>query len=341
MSDPNSSGGQSALRALHAAADEVASLRSGGLDADQARGCILRIANSVDRTLRRLLRDDERAPLATRLQALAPDEIAGDEVLAELRRNDRLQVHTAAAVHELLQTRRRLERGGLPEPGDPQRAIVAFERLQPEVERAPPPAYVASSPLPGAELDETVVGASPKAPRRSARSSGVPAWAIGAGAALILVVAIGAWLMSDRGPTQLDQGIALFRSGAYADAAHHFWRFAEANPDDVTPHLYLARIHRRMDRPELAAESLREAQRLAPEDAAVHRELGFLLLDTGRADVAVERFRTAIEMEPESSEGWVGLVRALRESGREAEVSAVMEEAPAEVRALLNSPDPD
>ena len=93
-----------------------------------------------------------------------------------------------------------------------------------------------------------------------------------------------------------------------------------------------------MNRPELAAEAIREAQRRAPSDPAVHRELGFLLLDTGQPEVAVERFREAIQLAPESSAGWVGLVRALRESGRGAEVDAAIEQAPAEVRALLRRP---
>ncbi|MQA88639.1 MAG: tetratricopeptide repeat protein [Gemmatimonas sp.] len=292
----------------------------------------MRVANSVDRALRRLLRDDERAELSVRLKALAPDEMESADVLAELRRTERLSMSTAAAIHELLEIRRRLKNGEPMDTGDPERAIGAVDRLTPEISATPQPIPVEShSHLP---LDEPELPELLDSPRRRIRQAGVPALA-GLAAAAIVVIALGMWVVSGREPSQLDQGVALFQSGEYAEAANHFWRFAEENPDDATPHLYLARIHRRMDRPDLAAEALREAQRLAPEDPAVHRELAFLLLDTGRSDVAVGRFRTAIEMEPESSEGWVGLVRALRESGQDEEAAQVIQEAPAEVRALL------
>src|SRR5690606_8043122 len=97
--------------------------------------------------------------------------------------------------------------------------------------------------------------------------------------------------------------------------------------------------YRRMEQPELAAEAIRAAEAIAPDDAAVHRELGFLLLDAGQAAVAIVRFRTAIDLEPASTEGWVGLVRALRESGRGDEVANAIATAPPEVRALLTPSD--
>lgn len=327
--------GGSALRALRTAAGEVEELRRGGLDPAVARGYILRVANAVDRALRRMLRDDEAADLDIRLRALAPDELRADEVLAELRRIDRLPMDLAAGVHEIFETRRRLEQGASPDAETGRRAVRVAERLDAEISRprgstAPPP------PLPEADsIEETreIVAA-----RRSRRRAPVPAWAAAA-AALLLLLAVAAWALSNRGPNHMEEGIALFRTGAYAEAAHHFWRHAEANPRDVTPHLYLARIHRRMDRPDQAAEAIRAAQAIAPEDAAVHRELGFLLLDRGQASTAVERFRHAIELEPASSEGWVGLVRALRDSGRDAEVDGVIARAPAEVRALLGRSD--
>ncbi|MEX2571553.1 MAG: tetratricopeptide repeat protein [Gemmatimonadota bacterium] len=329
-------GSEAALRPLRAVEDEVDALRRHGRGATEARGRVMRVANGVDRSLRRLLRDDERAELEVRLKALAPDELSSDQVLGELRRNDRLPMEVAAAVHELFEIRRRLEAGADPTDSDARRAVETVERLKPATERLPAPAFVADSPLP--EIDSIASPDDGTAPRRGRRRRAVPTLALAAGAALVALVVIGVWALASRGPEPMAEGIALFRTGAYADAAHHFWRYAEANPDDATPHLYLARIHRRMDRPELAAEAIREAQRLAPQDPAVHRELGFLLLDTGRPEVAVDRFREAVDLDPASSEGWVGLVRALRESGRADEIEAVLAEAPAEVRALLTQP---
>ena len=57
--------------------------------------------------------------------------------------------------------------------------------------------------------------------------------------------------------------IALFRSGEYAEAVSHFYRYAQANPEDPLPHLYMARSHRRLKRYDLAAPELSAAMRLA------------------------------------------------------------------------------
>ncbi|HUE95159.1 MAG TPA: tetratricopeptide repeat protein [Longimicrobiaceae bacterium] len=325
----------SALRSLRAASEEVDALSRGALSPEGERRHILRVANAVDRSLRRLLRDDDRADLSIRLRALAPDEIQADAVLAELRRNDRLPMAVAAAIHELFEIRRRLDGGTMPARGDGERAVRAAQGLEGAIRQPRPPVAAPAAGGAVGEPEDDVLDEELEPGGWSRRMLGAT---VAGGVAFIAIVAAAFYLASDRGPNHMAEGVALFRSGAYTEAAHHFWRFAEANPDDATPHLYLARIHRRMDRPELAAEALREAQRLAPEDAAVHRELGFLLLDTGRADVAVDRFRRALELEGESSEAWVGLIRALRESGRTREADEALAQAPAEVRALISRP---
>jgi tetratricopeptide (TPR) repeat protein len=282
-----------------------------------------------------MLRDDESADLSLRLKALAPDELRADTVLAELRRRESLPMDLAAAVHELLEARRRLEAGAEPTEADRARAVRVADLLGRQIGRphrpAAPTAAAASVPPPlPAEL----------APPATHVQRPVGLWAAGV-ALLVMLIAIGSVLWFRRGETngEMREALALFEAGQYADAAAHFWRYAEANPGEVTPHLYLARIHRRMNRPELAADALRQAQSIAPDDPAVHRELGFLLLDTGRADVAVDRFRRAIELDEASSEGWVGLVRALREADRAAEAEQAILQAPAEIRALLARPD--
>ncbi len=354
--DDHRQGSDSALRALRAASDEVEALRSGSLNPSAARIHVLRVANSVDRSLRRLLRDDEGVDLSLRLKSLAPDEIRIDAVLAELRRADLVPMGLAAGIHELLETRRRLEGDGEPTDAEIVRTVSVFDSLDARLRTAPVKRAALSpeAPLPrSAEGRRSPAGSPASAPLSGRPLSGAEdallddadpgvrrsrTWAV----ALIPIVAglllLVIWLVRGTGPDQLATGIDLFERGEYAEAAQHFWRYAEDNPDDVLPQLYLARVHRRMDRPELAAEAIRQAEQIAPDDAAVDRELGFLLLDSGRADVAVDRFRAAVERDRDSTEGWVGLVRALRESGRGAEVDGIIEEAPAEVRALLRRP---
>ncbi len=333
--DRYSADGDSALRVLRSAQQEIEALRGGGLDPATERGLILRVANVVDRSLRRLLRDQEDVDLDLRLRALAPDEIRGDEVLAELRRAERLPVELAAGIHELFATRRRLEDGTPPDDADRVRAVSVADHLAQEIgkpRRWPPLSTPLEEPL--------IRPPAAAATRRRARVGlPLPVWGVGAGI-VVLAAVIGFWTVARGGDDSgMLQGVALFEQGAFADAAQHFWRYAEANPDDPTPQLYLARIHRRMERPELAADAIRLAQEIAPNDPAVHRELGFLLLDIGQPDVAVGRFHQAIELDEASTEGWVGLVRALRESGREEDVPRAIAEAPAEARALLTQSD--
>lgn len=316
-----------ALRPLHAVEEQRARLRQGGLDAPAEREALLQLAGAVERSLRRLLRDSEAAPLQLRLRALDPSELSADELLADLRQHGRISLELAASVHQLLQTRDRLRRAGPVEVQDAPNALRTVERLESEV--ASPAPDPATAPAPAVEvMDHTVVQPVPP-PERGARR-----WlGLAGGAVLLLVLLFAASrLLGGGDDSELARGITLFRSGAYQDAAAHFWRYAEANPDDATPQLYLARIHRRLGRVDLAAPALRRALELAPEDADVHAEMGFLLLQTGRAETAVERFRTALTYDAESAEAWIGLVSALEASGRPDAAQRVLARAPERVR---------
>lgn len=323
-----------ALRPLWAAADRTAALRAGTLEGDAERTAILDIAEAVERSLRRLLRDAPDPPLPIRLRALDRDELRSDEVLAELRQHDLISIELAASVHELFETRGRLNGGQPPQPGDRPLAIRTVDRLEAEASAPPQPLAARSVEAAPEEdgLDETVVQTRRRAPELSGRK-----WAGIAGALVLLgVLALGVLRFAGGGDDgELARGIALFRSGSYADAAAHFWRHSQDHPQDATPHLYLARIHRRMRRPDLAAAELREALRLAPGDAGVQSELGFLLLDAGRYDVAMQRFRAALRIDPEAGEAWIGLVRALEGSGRPDAARRVQAQAPERVREML------
>jgi tetratricopeptide (TPR) repeat protein len=323
---------ETALRPLRGEGALLAALRSGSLAESELPAAVVRVAGAVEASLRRLLRDFPGAAVEVRLRALAPDELTLDEVLAELRQHDRLSIGLAAVIHDLEGVRRRLAAGGPYEPSDADRALRAADGLEHEVARLaavphPPPS---AEPPP---VDETLVEPVPveSAPRRRrARRIALAAGSV----VLLLLIAGGAWWASERRSDQLDQGIALFRDGSYMDAASHFWRYAEAHPDDATPHVYLARIHRRLRRFDLAAQAVKRAVQLAPDDADVLSEMGFLLLDTGRRPQAIDRFRDALRSDPESREAWVGLVLALRGSGQTAAADRVLERAPADVRAL-------
>lgn len=333
-------------RALRAARDAVWALRSGTGDAQATGAAMVAVADAFEAVLRRRLRDDEAAPLEIRLSALAPDEIDTPAVIAELRARDRISLETAAGVHELLNVRRRIAAGGAPAARDVELATELGERIEREMARLPQPAatpramddVTLADPAPRpagrvgapAQADDADEG-SPPPERRS------PAWVWGAGVAALGLLLLAMWAVSGSRDRALQEGIVLFRSGAYAEAEPHFRRYAEANPRDVTAQLYLARSYRRMRQFDRAADALRAALAVAPDDAGLQREVGFLLLDTGRPELAVERFRGAVSAEPESADGWLGLVRALRESGRPDAAARVAARAPAEVQTLLGA----
>lgn len=332
---------ESVLRPLRNVAGAVTALRSPSLPAEEARGAIVQVAAAVESSLRRLLRDLPAAALQVRLRALAPDELGADEVLAELRQHDRISMELAAAVHDLFEARQRLRGGTAPSAPDAELAYRVADRLEHEVV-SPRPVPRTVPPVDATmAMDETIMA--PPPPRRPLSPfADIPRrwlWA-GGGLLALLVVGLGIWLATPRDTSQLQQGITLFRSGAYEDAASYFYRYSQANPDDATPHLYLARIHRRTRRVDLARDALAKALDLAPEDAGVHTELGWLLLDTGHPAPAVDRFRKAVELGPESEMAWAGLVRALRESGRGDAADRALGLAPPAIRQRLSRPGP-
>lgn len=330
----------SALRPLRNVASATAALRSGALPDSDTRTAVVQVAAAVEMSLRRLLRDFPTAALQVRLRALAPDELRADEVLAELRQHDQISIELAAAVHDLLEVRQRLRDGAPLSPHDATLAYHVADRLEHEASRTHPPAAAPPPPADLQDEERTVLAPQPRFRRgrlgTDSRNARIAAAAVAG--LVVLLVALGVWWIVPRGGGELDEGITLFRMGSYEDAATHFWRYAEANPEDPTPRLYLARIHRRMARPQLAVAQLDTALQLAPDDPDVHTELGFLLMDTGHPAQAVDRFRSAISLDPQSEAAWAGLVTALRADGRAAAAERVLERAPTSLRTRLALP---
>lgn len=332
----NIGGDEAALKPLRGAADAVAVLRGGSADPAARRHAVLRLVDALEASLRRLLRDDPHAPLDLRLRALAPDELPTAEMIGELRRRDRISIELAAAFHDLGTRAGRLRAGAPPEPADVEMALRVAERLEWEATAIPPAPPVPAPEEPVFADDETLVHPVPP-------STPVPRqeriWVM---VAIVLLVLAAVGLMwrgrsDDRG---LQEGVALFRRGDRDRAVAQFRAYAEKHPKDPTPHLYLARIYRRGARYPEALQELKLGLRAAPNDPGLHQELGFLLLDTGHPNEAADRFRAALRLDSRATESYIGMVRALRASGRVAEAERVLAAAPPEVRALVNSQPP-
>lgn len=327
-----------ALRPLHAAWDARSALREGSSDTAASRGDLLRLGEAIEASLRRLLRDEAGVPLEVRLRALADDELAAEEVMATLRQHDRVSIELAAAFHDVLRLRQRLAYGAEPAPGDVALVLGLADRVEREVLAAPaaPVAPAPPEPLPEATVGAPADPVLPPVRTVTGAGVGLPRYGVLVAVGIVLLFALGLWLTVGRTSPRLDEAIALFRTGDYERAAEQFERHARARPADPTPRLYLARIHRRLARYDEAGEQLRLGLEAAPDDAALHRELGYLLLDLGQADAAAGRFRSAVERDPESAEGWLGLIRALRESGQPAAAARIAARAPADVRRMLD-----
>jgi tetratricopeptide (TPR) repeat protein len=91
--------------------------------------------------------------------------------------------------------------------------------------------------------------------------------------------------------SEFDTGLSLFNRGRFEEAAAHFERATEHEPDFGEAYLYLARSYLNLGRWEEALHPLRTAMRLSPEET--REEISEIILDV--------LLRHAAELDPESS----------------------------------------
>lgn len=325
---------ESTLRPLRQRASDVDALRAGA----SSPALVVRIARASETTLRRMLRDDPTAPVELRLRALSADDLSTPDLLAELRRRNRLPMELAAAFHELDLACERISGGADAAPRDGQLAVHVADGLQ---------SHILSSPMDG--LLEDPVSADPDEPvlvgedeelvhevPRSRRRIGWPTWAALAVLAVLLVLVI---RMRGGDDDALRRGEAALRAGRVAEAETAFRAAADEAPRDPRPRVYLARIYREAGRVPDAEREILAGLRAAPDDAGLHTEHGYLLLDSSRAPDAVNVFRKAVLSDSTSERAWAGLVKSLRASGRPTDAEQVLRRAPAELRALMRTAD--
>jgi tetratricopeptide (TPR) repeat protein len=288
-----------------------------------------------------------------RLAGPAPADLPLEKVVQSLRSRDRLSIETAGFIHQLAAAAERAGSGAV-RPGDGGIAVHAVERLRADLSADPgiaageaagaaagapddraEPAVHADAP---AASPASPAGPQRASPRRPPVARGGGRWVAWVGAALALLVLIGlAWALAGGGDDDFDAGLAAFRAARWDSAAASFERVLENRPVDVTSMLYLSRAYRRQGRVQDAANVLREAARVAPDDAGVRRELGHLFMDLDQPASAVQQYERAVEYDAESAASWAGLVQALRAVG-DPRAERVLDEAPPEVRASLGAP---
>jgi tetratricopeptide (TPR) repeat protein len=290
---------------------------------------------AFERSLRHLLRGDSEAPNELRMSALSPADLPIDRLIAALSRRNLISLRLAGMTHEMEQAAKRAE-GSDVRAADGDAALATIAQLRTEVYGLgdQPVRAAAHKAVEEGAIEESAQEVPSSGGERSRGGLIVTALVLIASAAFLVIVL--------RRGDSMSEGMAEFRAGRHAIAEREFRQALADDNENVTARLYLGRIYRIEGRYDEAATVLREAARFAPRDAAVHRELGYLFLDLGSAGSAVSQFRQAQEIDPEDKLNWIGLIRALRAAG-DPEADAVLERAPAEVRAALTSnlPPPD
>ena len=330
---------ESTLRPLRAVAGDISALRGG----TASPGALVRVARAAESTLRRVLRDDPTAPVELRLRALSPDDISTDELLAELRRRDRLSLELAAGVHELGAVAARVSDGAEPSARDFEMARTVADGLERHLLSTPAtPAPLLEDPV-LAEEAEAPIPAHDDATRVHAvpRDRGRRPLAFLAGAAgIAAIVLLAAWAVRGNRGGDLERADRLVREGKIAAAAQLLREYANARPDDAEGRLRLAALYREAGRRQDALKEVRAGLISSGAHAGLNSELGHLLLDSGRPVEAVRAFRRALDVDQENERAWVGLLRAMREAGMP-QAERAREGAPVAVQELVPRSLPD
>ncbi|HEY5021018.1 MAG TPA: tetratricopeptide repeat protein [Gemmatimonadaceae bacterium] len=138
------------------------------------------------------------------------------------------------------------------------------------------------------------------------------------GAVVALLIVVGIFFAFRRGSNSggTAAGIAAMNARAPEKARGEFMTAVKANPNDATPHVFLARLSR--DEGDLASAraQLDTALRLDPKNANALREMGLVLFASKQYDLARRFFVRAVQANPQdrASQGYLGC--ALMRLGR-------------------------
>lgn len=303
--------------------------------ADELGRAVVDSWRAVDHSLRLLLRSDPEVPDELRLAALSPDELPLERLLNALRHRGLISLELAGSAHELGRAAERAQHGDV-RAADGDLALRVVAHLRDEV-TAPRPFEPEKEPLvlvreereEGAE-PETGVMLPPE------RWSGARRLTIAAAVVSVLVLVAFLFVLVRWFDDRMETAIAAFAAGRLDEAETTFQDVLEDAPEDVTVLLYLGRINRRQGDHAAAADYLRRAVRLAPDDPAVRRELGHLFMELDRPTSAATQYQRALEADPGDERAWIGLILALRAAG-DPRAEELLRQAPPSVRAVLTT----
>src|SRR5207302_954293 len=110
-------------------------------------------------------------------------------------------------------------------------------------------------------------------------------------------------------------------------ALEEYDRAIQIRPEYGDARLNRANLLRQLGRWKEAEQDLRELLKANPGDAAVHNNLGVVLIAQEKRDVAEREFAAALEADPGYAEAHVNLGQLLQQLGRQEEARPHFEEA--------------
>ncbi len=122
-------------------------------------------------------------------------------------------------------------------------------------------------------------------------------------------------------------GVTREFQGRLPEAIDHFQAAIRSQPDASTAHVELGRALWKQNRDQAAFEEMRRASQLAPEDADIRADFALALQLLGRIPEAIEQFHEALRMNPNDAEAHANLGLALLASGKARESIAEFEVA--------------
>lgn len=111
-------------------------------------------------------------------------------------------------------------------------------------------------------------------------------------------------------------GVLHHQTGRSLDAVRLIRRAIELDPDDPGKHMNLGNVLLELDRPDLAMQGYRMAIVLSPGSVEARNNLGVALHVSRREDEAEEVFREAIALDPNGRDAWDNLGRLMASRGR-------------------------
>jgi tetratricopeptide (TPR) repeat protein len=167
----------------------------------------------------------------------------------------------------------------------------------------PPPAY-ATGPTGRGNIEHALEAAETRR-----RMPAIPLWVL-IGVPVFLVLLFGGYLLFGRGSSgdAITNGVDAMKAGQREKARGEFARAIKNNPNDATPHVFLARISREEGDLGSARAQLDTALRLQPKNAIALREMGLILFSSRQYDLARRFFVRAVLANPDdkAAQGYLG-----------------------------------